>query len=46
MVTARSLVTLNSWLGGPDLSRKAQRRLVRDADRRLARLRHTDPYWN
>jgi CHAD domain-containing protein len=46
MVTARSLVTLNSWLRGPDLSRKAQRRLVRDADRRLARLRDTDPYWN
>lgn len=46
IVTARSIVTLNSWLVGPEAFSKGERRLVREADRRLARLRNTGPYWN
>ncbi|HZC37512.1 MAG TPA: CHAD domain-containing protein, partial [Sphingomicrobium sp.] len=45
IVTARSLVTLNSWLMSPGQSAKDERRLVRDADRAMTRLRMAGPYW-
>jgi len=45
IVTARSLVTLNSWLMGPAPSEQRERRLVRDAGHGFARLREVGPYW-
>jgi inorganic triphosphatase YgiF len=45
IVTARSLVTVNSWLMTPGLSAKKERHLVRDADRAIHRLRKVGPYW-
>ena len=45
IVTARSLVTLNSWLAAPGSSPKREQRLVRDADRALRRLSKVGSYW-
>jgi inorganic triphosphatase YgiF len=45
IVTARSLVTLNSWLMAPGRSATDERRLVRDADRAMKRLRKVGAYW-
>jgi CHAD domain-containing protein len=45
LVVCRSLVTLNSWMAAPNPSAQTERRLVRDADRALRRLRKTGAYW-
>ena len=44
-VTARSLMTLNSWLATSLLSAKHERRLVRNARQAINRLRNIGPYW-
>jgi inorganic triphosphatase YgiF len=44
-VVCRSLVTLNSWIMAPNPSAMGERRLVRDADRAMRRLRRIGPYW-
>lgn len=44
-VTARSLLTLNSWLTTSLLSAKHEKRLVRDAGHAIERLRNIGPYW-
>jgi inorganic triphosphatase YgiF len=46
IVAARSLVTLNSWISAQGPSKKNERRLVRDADRALKRLRRIGAYWS
>ncbi len=45
IVTARSLVTLNSWISATGPSKKDERHLVRDADRSLNRLCKIGAYW-
>jgi CHAD domain-containing protein len=44
-VVCRSLVTLNSWIIAPNPGAKGERRLVRQADRAMRRLRKAGPYW-
>ena len=45
-VTAASMMALNSWLSTDPTSRGAERRLARDADHAIARLRKIGPYWH
>lgn len=45
-VIAASITTANSWLLAPSRCRKGERRLVRDADRAIRRLRKIGPYWS
>jgi inorganic triphosphatase YgiF len=45
MVTARSMVALNSWLATPEARSKDQRRLALDADRAMRRLKGLGAYW-
>ena len=44
-VTARSLVTLNSWLATSLPFAEHERRLVRNAGQAIDRLRNIGPYW-
>jgi CHAD domain-containing protein len=46
IVVARSMVTINSWLETPGQSSRDERRLVRQADRTMCRLRKVGPYWS
>jgi CHAD domain-containing protein len=46
IVTASSMMTLNPWLATKQPSARRQKRLVRDADRAIARLRKAGPYWH
>lgn len=45
IVTAGSMMLLNSWLATEHPSAKRQKQLVRGADRGIARLRKVGPYW-
>jgi triphosphatase len=45
IVTARSLVSLNSWLMTEEVSAGQERHLVRAADGAFTKLKKTGPYW-
>jgi len=45
IVTARSLVSLNSWLMTEELPARQERRLVRAADDAFTKLKKIGPYW-
>lgn len=45
-VIAGAIATADSWLAAPNRSPKSERRLVRDADHAIRRMRKTGPYWN
>jgi CHAD domain-containing protein len=46
IVTAGSMMTLNPCLATKQPSARQQKRLVRDADRAISRLRKAGPYWH
>lgn len=46
MVTAASIITLNSWLEAKEPSAKHKKRLAHDADHAIARMRRIGPYWH
>lgn len=46
IAAAGSMMALNPWLATDQPSAKHRKRLTRDADRALARLRRAGPYWH
>ncbi|HEX8938458.1 MAG TPA: CHAD domain-containing protein [Sphingomicrobium sp.] len=45
-VIAGTIATADSWLAAPNRTPRSKRRLVRDADRAIRRLRKAGPYWS